>query len=80
MKLEILSALRFYALDHKPIGGFLRACLENDLTGAITRADDQNLKDLRDIAIYMAWDMPRESWGSKKIVEEWLGVEKETPF
>jgi len=49
-----------------PTGGFLRAVLTNDLFGAIARADDQSLANIRHICQYVYNAAPSNCWGSKE--------------
>jgi hypothetical protein len=53
-------------------GGFLRAVLENDLFGAVCRADDGNLRLLRDIVQYVNLNLPGGITGTPKAVEYWI--------
>ena len=72
MKAEIRASLDRYANNHIPTGGFLKACLENNLREAFGRADDFNRENLSEIVQYMYNDIPSNCWGSKEIVEKWL--------
>lgn len=65
----IRAALEAYRLENRPLGGFLRAVVENDLTGAICRADEANRQPdvLRDLALYRHNALPspplnHEAW------------------
>ncbi len=53
-------------------GGFLRAVLENDLHGAVARADAQNMAMLRLITQHVYNCLPDSAWGSKAKVEAFL--------
>ena len=55
-----------------PTGHFLRCVLEDDLVGAISRADEGNLRCIKYIVMYMYNEMPSECWGSKELVDAWL--------
>ncbi len=73
MKEETKESLDLYANHHVSTGSFLRAVLENDLMGAIGRADNQNHADLREICMYVYNELePGTCWGSKEKVKEWL--------
>lgn len=61
-----------YVQERIPTGGFLRACLENDLLRASCAADDINAGILRDIMRHIANELPGECWGSREKVKEWL--------
>ena len=72
MKPSTKAALDRYAQDHLPTGNFLRGVLENNLLEAITRADEENLRDLPEIIKYVYNDLPSPCWGSKQAVQNWL--------
>jgi hypothetical protein len=66
-----LKALQGW-IDHgRPLGGFCRAVVENDLKLACARADEFNLPALPDIVAWMYCHAPEKSWGSPKATEEW---------
>ena len=52
-------------------GGFLRAVLENDFLGAVSRADVANSHNLRAIADYVYLSVPATAWGSPEAVHKW---------
>ena len=66
------DAIRRYALDHQPVGGFLTAVLENDLHGALTRADTHNAICLTAWGHILYHYLPSQCWGSPAKVAEWL--------
>ena len=80
MKNEIpkrtLRSLELYRDERVPTGGFLRAVLANDLSGAITRADADNLPALQTIVFWINWEIPASSWGSYGAVDDWLAEEE----
>lgn len=78
IKPSILEGINAYVHQHCPPGGFLRVVLENDLQGAYTRADEENLAGLREIVQYLYWEVPHLCWGSPQKVEAWLEVKRET--
>jgi hypothetical protein len=45
--------------------------LENNLTGAIQRADDHSMKSLQAIVNYLYWEIQGNCWGSPEKVEKW---------
>ena len=69
---EMLEKLNAYAERHEPVGGFLRAVLENDLQLAVGRADASNLYNLPAYMIYLYNEMPSPCWGSPEKVKAWL--------
>ena len=52
-------------------GHFLKAVLSNDLFGAVSRADNQNIKLIPDIVRWMHWEIPAPAWGSQEKVKSW---------
>lgn len=61
-----------YVNNKIPIGGFLHSVLSNDLFTAVTKADEANLRCLKDIVLYIYNHTPSACWGSPEIVKEWL--------
>lgn len=75
---KILEGLRNYALHHQPTGSFLRCVLENDLMGAVGRADGQSLAALREICVYVYNCLPAHCHGNREKVAQWLVPSMET--
>ena len=71
---HLIPNLDRYVEHRIPTGGFLQACLENDLVDAAGRADDQNRYLLFEIACYMYNDMPLACRGSREKVAAWLAA------
>lgn len=69
---NIIDALRAYADERRPVGGFLTAFLSNDLMEAIGLADTDNITVIPQIAGYIHNELPRVCHGSIKAVKEWL--------
>lgn len=67
-----LEGFRRYVNTRTPTSGFIRACLENDLTQAYHRADDNNLPAIPAIVNYMYNELPGPCWGSPEKVKAWL--------
>lgn len=61
-----------YVERRLPPGGFMYAVLCNDLTGAIGKADEDNLAAIVQWAHWLWWDIPSQCWGSPAKVEAWL--------
>jgi hypothetical protein len=61
-----------YAVHHRPVGGFLTACLANDFCTAVCRADHDSFEGLRAIAKFIHNELPSECHGSYAAVEKWL--------
>ena len=81
MKTEIPShteeALRLYVDKGLPTGGFLYAVLTNDLFGAYSRADSENLAAMEAIVRYVYNKLPIGAWGSPENVKNWLDIARE---
>lgn len=50
---------RWYYADY-PIGDFLTAVVRNDLTEAVLRADDINIRALKLYAWFLTWNLPAD--------------------
>ena len=69
---SVKDGLNEYVKDRNISSSFLLACLENDLMGAVSRADFTNRGHLVDIMRYIYWELPSNCWGSKEKVAAWL--------
>lgn len=61
---NLVRALEAWAVDHIPPGGFLQACLANNLAEAALRADATNKGCLDGLVRLMANELPSPAWGS----------------
>jgi hypothetical protein len=61
---------RYFVLGILP-GGFLQACLINDLRQAISRGDPSSIYALPAIVEFLQWEPPGEAWGSRLAVLQW---------
>ena len=50
--------------ENYPLGGFLTAVVNNDLTEAVFRADNVNIKALRLYGWFLTWNLPAD-WRQK---------------
>lgn len=66
-----LAALDRYICYGVPTGGALRAILENDLSGAVSRLDAEGIAHIRDLTIYVNTALPGLSYGSPAHVRRW---------
>lgn len=73
MRPDIKESLDRYEKDHCPTGSFLRSVLENNLTEAFGKADDDNLRDMFEIVGYCYNHVRYTCWGSPEKVRAWLG-------
>jgi hypothetical protein len=67
-----LEALKRYRDHHVPVGDFLTAVLENNLMEAFGRADENNSEAMKDILIFVRWEMPGDCHGSPERVAAWI--------
>jgi hypothetical protein len=74
---ELWVALYHYRKDHTETGGFLRSVLENDLAGAVRRADRENLPKLGLVVEFLIDQFPEKAWGSPEKVRAWLDHKEE---
>lgn len=77
MRENIKSAIDLYSTNGVPTGGFLRAVLANDLMEAMGRADEENRLDIFEICQYVYNDIPANSHGSYKKVDDWMERKQE---
>ena len=78
---HMLMALMQYRDVGRPGRGFLKALLCNDLMGTLERADNVNVKLLRDYGILLFNNMPRQCFGSPERYRNWVqhrGLENES--
>lgn len=66
-----------YVETGRPTGSFIQCVLENDLAGAIGRADLEAMDNLRHIVAYLYNEVPGGCWGSKQRVKEWLEMKQQ---
>ena len=67
-----IESLNLYVDKHIQPGGFLTAVLENDLTAAVATADLHNIAIIPTYVSYIYNNLPKNCWGSKEKVKEWL--------
>lgn len=58
-------------------GDFLRAVLENDLRGAVRRADNDSAAALANVVRWLYLEAPGNCWGSPVLVAAWERVHEE---
>ena len=61
---QTLQSIKDYVERGWQPGGFVTAVLENDLAGAIARADADNLRNLPAIVAFVYAEVPAICWGS----------------
>ena len=75
---HILNDIDDYARNHNPKGHFVTAVLENDLMAAFFHADSESMAGMRDILLYVHWEIPGSCHSSPKRVAAWLAEGKLT--
>lgn len=66
------ESLDAYIANGRPVGGFLTAVLENNLSQAMGRADDDNLANLPAYSAFLYNEAPSQCHGSREKVFAWL--------
>lgn len=69
---HLRESLDAYISTGRPTGGFLEACICNELTLAIARADDESLRAIPAVVGYLYNRAPMGSWGNRACMETWL--------
>lgn len=72
MKQETKDSFERYIKRGIPTGDFLRSVLTNDLVGAFSRADSENLRDLKEIVEYLYLHVPSGAWRTEAKVDDWI--------
>jgi len=70
--------IRYYEKGIPP-GHFLTAVINNDLRGAIERADDQNSHLLKAYTLWFYNQAPQGSWGFDGAVQDWCRKFEDEP-
>lgn len=73
------ESINRFAQEHRPVGGFLTAVLENDLKEACGRADEGNQKLLFEYCRLLYMEVPSDCWGSPEKVKDWLSWTDKEP-
>ena len=73
---ELEASIRRYVDQGVPTGGFLQACIENDLSGACARADEQNWPLIPVIVAYLRNECPSYCWGFDGAFKRWIEVKR----
>ncbi len=66
------DAMQRYLEHGIPMGGFGMSVLENDLRGAVGRADEYSKQCLTDLVRYCMWEIPGSAWGSPEKCDAWM--------
>jgi len=70
---NLQGGMRRYIEDGIPPGGFLQACLANDLTDAVGRASSKTWEYLFSVAMFLYHELPgrgysESPWGSREAI------------
>lgn len=71
---RMMPGIRRYVESGIVPGDFLCAVIQNDLSEAVGRADDENLKNLPAYVAYFYNEVPSNCWGSKERMQEWANA------
>jgi hypothetical protein len=66
-----MDAIKAWADNGRPCGGFLTAVFENKLSEAVSRADFENMRAIPAIVAYLYNEIPGNCWGSPEKVKNW---------
>jgi hypothetical protein len=61
-------------------GDFLTAAFCNNLLSAVVLADDEALSRLKEIAMWLHWEVPSSAWGSREKMHMWCENVKKSPL
>ena len=71
------DALDRYVEHGLPVGDFMRACIDNNLSLAVAHADDTNLTQLPAIVGYLYNECPSRCWGKSGAHDAWVKARSE---
>lgn len=69
---RMMPSIKRYVEEGVKPGDFLTAVIENDLSEACGRADDENMRNLPAYAAYFYNETPGGCWGSKLAMTLWI--------
>ena len=74
---NLQAGMKRYIEEGAPTGDFLRACLSNDLFGAIGLASTKTFEYIHSVLMFLYNEVPIRShddspWGSKEAVKRWI--------
>lgn len=69
---RMMPSIKRYVEEGVKPGDFLTAVIENDLSEACGRADDENMRNLPAYAAYFYSETPGMCWGSEKAMTLWI--------
>lgn len=69
---RMMPGIRRYVEHGVEPGNFLSAVIQNNLSQAVGRADNENLKNIPAFVSYFYNECPLVCWGSKEKMEKWI--------
>ena len=69
---RMVAPLRDYVEHGHPVGDFLSAVIDNDLSLAVGKADDENVAQLPAYIGFLYNECPSAAWGSKEKRLAWI--------
>lgn len=69
---DLQESLDAFASNGRPTGGFLEACIDNNLLEACKRADADNLHRIPAIVAYLYNQCDLRCWGHSGAFEAWI--------
>ena len=69
---RMMGGITRYVEQGIPPGDFLTAIIENNLSEAVGRADDENIRNIPAYVAYFYNKTPSPCWGSRQAMKSWL--------
>ena len=69
---HMIASLDAYIETGRPLGDFLTAVVQNDLSKAISHGDLDNLRNLPALVAYLYNKAPSVCWGDRELVLNWM--------
>ena len=69
---EAQESLVAYVNKGRPLGDFLRAVIMDKLMETLTRADDRNIHLLKEIGLWVYWNVPTLARYTQDNYERWI--------
>jgi hypothetical protein len=74
---RMMGGIERYVEHGIPPGDFLSAIISNNLSGAVSHADEENCRNIPAYVGYLYNNVPSGCWGSPENFERWLRVKRE---
>ena len=73
---HLKESIDAYVNDGRPTGGFLAACIDNNLMEAVGRADEDNIQALSAIVGYLYNEVNGYCWGHDGAYKRWIELKQ----